>query len=291
MKHSRTTGPVQPAWSVFPELAPAEPSAAGLRRLRQEQPVLSLVSRDGQATDKGHIRSSVLSFSNLHRHGDLFAAYMRARKDVFIDRLHWTLPVADGMEFDQYDTPLARWVVIHEFGEVLAGVRFMPTTAQVGLHSYMLRDAQLGLLPHIPTDVLFFKAPVHDRIWEATRLFITDAVPGHRRQAVQAELMRGFAATARAGGAGHVIGIVPAVWSRWLRRLNLGAVPVGPQFSIDGTRSQAALFNVSGLAARGVMRFNSRHAPCFVSRTFSVRDRPFGGAARAGDGACQADSD
>ncbi len=250
MKHSRTTGPVQPAWSVFPELAPADPTAAGPRRVGGEAPVLAVVAREGQATGKGHIRSSVLSFSNLHRHGDLFPALMRARKEVFIDRLHWTLPVADGMEFDQYDTPLARWVVIHEFGEILAGVRLLPTTARVGLHSYMLRDAQLGLLPDIPTDVLFFKAPVHDRIWEATRLFITDAVPGHRRQAVQVELMRGFAATARAGGASHVIGIVPAVWSRWLRRLDLGAVPVGPQFSICGTRSQAALFNVSGRLRR-----------------------------------------
>lgn len=252
MKHSRTSGPVLPAWSVFPELAPAGPTADGPRRVAVERPVLSVVTRDGQATEKGHIRSSVLSFSNLHRHGDLFAAYMRARKEVFIDRLHWTLPVADGMEFDQYDTPLARWVVIHEFGEVLAGVRLLPTTAQVGLHSYMLRDAQSGLLSDIPTDVLFFKAPVHERIWEATRLFITDAVPGHRRQAVQAELMRCFGATARAGGASHVIGIVPAVWSRWLRRLNLGAVPVGPPFSIDGTRSQAALFNVSGRLRRSL---------------------------------------
>lgn len=53
-----------------------------------------------------------------------------------------------------------------------------------------------------------------------------------------------FASAARAEGATHVIGIVPAVWSRWLRRLDMGAVPVGPRFSIDGTRSQAALFNV-----------------------------------------------
>ena len=40
------------------------------------------------------------------------------------------------------------------------------------------------------------------------------------------------------------------IWSRWLRRLDLGAVPVGPQFSIGGTRSQAALFNVSGRLRR-----------------------------------------
>ncbi len=46
-------------------------------------------------------------------------------------------------------------------------------------------------------------------------------------------------------GATHVIGIVPAVFSRWLRRLELAAVPVGRRFQIDGTRSQAALFKVA----------------------------------------------
>jgi N-acyl-L-homoserine lactone synthetase len=50
---------------------------------------------------------------------------------------------------------------------------------------------------------------------------------------------------ARELGVTHVIGIVPGVWSRWLRRLDLDAVPVGPKFSIDGTSSQAALFNVA----------------------------------------------
>ena len=57
--------------------------------------------------------------------------------------------------------------------------------------------------------------------------------------------MREMGRVARDNGASHVIGIVPAVFARWLRRLGLGAVPVGPKFSIDGTTSQAALFNVS----------------------------------------------
>ena len=251
MKHSRTTRSAQPAWSVFPEL---EPSGAGPQFGPARHPVapkLQLVESADEAAETGQLRATVLSFSNFHRHGELFASYMRARKAVFIDRLHWKLACHDGMEFDQYDTPFARWVVIHEFGEVMAGVRLLPTTARVGLHSYMLRDAQRGLLENIPGDVLFFEAPVEDRIWEATRLFIADSVPGQRRLAVQNVLMRNFARAARAGGASHVIGIVPAVWSRWLRRLDLGAVPVGPRFSIDGTASQAALFNV---IERGVPR-------------------------------------
>lgn len=243
MKISRMAGAAIPSSAVFPDLEPVEAPPSKVETLRARSK-LRVVPDPSERSIATHLRASVLSFSNMHRFGDLWATFMRARKAVFVDRLKWSLPVADGIEFDQYDTPFARWVVLHEYGEILGGVRLLPTTAKVGLHSYMLRDAQLGLLQDIPTDVLFFEAPVENRIFEATRLFITDAVPAERRVAVQTELMKSFARAARAEGATHVIGIVPAVWSRWLRRLELGAVPVGPRFEIDGTRSQAALFNV-----------------------------------------------
>lgn len=244
MQISRVVEAAGAASAAFPELEPPAPPVIKRSRARKSRADLQVVPDRTRARSQHQPRANVLSFANMHQFGSLLRSYMEARKSVFVDRLHWSLPVADGMEFDQYDTPFARWVVIHEYGEVLAGVRLTPTTARVGLYSYMLRDAQLGLLDNIPQDVLFFEAPVEDRIWEATRLFITDDVPAERRLAVQAALMSNFASAARAEGATHVIGIVPAVWSRWLRRLEMGAVPVGPRFEIDGTRSQAALFNV-----------------------------------------------
>ncbi|MCB1355909.1 MAG: GNAT family N-acetyltransferase [Maritimibacter sp.] len=181
----------------------------------------------------------------MSQHGDLLVSFMEARKRVFVDQLKWELPTVDGMEFDQYDTPQAKWVVIHEFGKILGGVRLMPTTARCGIYSYMLRDAQLGLLDPIPRDVLFLDAPVDPKVWEASRLFITEEVTASRRAQVQGVLMKQMAVTAGEMGATHVIGIVPAVFARWLRRLELAAVPVGRRFEIDGTRSQAALFKVS----------------------------------------------
>lgn len=244
MQISRVGGMMRSSAAVFPELEPVSRSDGAEKTAARAQPVLRVVREEKPRPHLATPRASILSMSTLHRHGDLWTTFMRARKRVFIDKLNWNLPTEDGMEFDQYDTPYARWIVIHEYGEILAGVRLTPTTAQVGMHSYMLRDAQRGLLKDIPTDVLFFEAPVEKRIWEASRLFITDDVPGDRRIQVQTELMNTFARAARAEGATHVIGIVPAVWSRWLRRLDMGAVPVGPRFAIDGTRSQAALFNV-----------------------------------------------
>lgn len=199
------------------------------------------------AEPEGNIRATTITIRNVTEYGDLLVDFMEARKRVFIDHLRWNVPQFDGMEFDQYDTPQARWIAVHERGRVLGGVRLTPTTAQVGIYSYMLRDAQNGLLSDIPRDILFFDAPVDPSVWEASRLFITEEVPAERRHDVQAALMSQMSSAAREVGATHVIGIVPAVFSRWLRRLGLDAVPVGRRFEIDGTRSQAALFNVTNM--------------------------------------------
>lgn len=225
---------------AFPALVPAEELV--LRRAAPRSVEANPVATETITPRAGHVRATVMSFLNIHDHGDLLVNFLRARKRTFIDRLHWNLPQVDGMEFDQYDTPLCRWVVIHEYGEVMAGIRLTPTTARCGIYSYMLRDAQLGLLDGIPRDVLFFDAPVSPTIWEASRLFIADEVPAYRRLQVQSILMANMSTAARDEGATQVIGIVPAVFARWLRRLDLDAVPVGPKFSIDGSSSQAALF-------------------------------------------------
>lgn len=244
MQHPSNSSAYSLATLTFPELIPAPEPRPALRPLQRKVSVLKPRNAEPEPRT-GHVRTSVLSFLNMHVYGELFVSFLRARKRTFIDRLNWSLPEADGMEYDQYDTPASRWIVIHEFGEVLAGIRMTPTTARCGIYSYMLRDAQKGLLEEIPTDVLFFEAPVSDAIWEASRLFISAEVPAHRRLHIQSVLMETLTRSAQELGARQVIGIVPWVWSRWLRRLELDAVPVGPKFDIDGTVSQAALFNTS----------------------------------------------
>lgn len=192
------------------------------------------------------IDETIVSASNQHRYGQLYADNLRARKAVFIDQKSWDLPQTDGMEFDQYDTPQSRSVVIHEYGRVLAGVRLLPTTARCGCYSYMLRDAQLGLLPNIPEHVLYERAPVMPHVWEATRLFLTKDEPAERRLFIQTKLIKAMARAATEQGATHVIGIVPAVFQRWMNRLGLNALPMGPKLNIAGDHTQAAVMHVAG---------------------------------------------
>ncbi len=157
----------------------------------------------------------------------------------------WQLPETDGMEFDQYDTPLARWIVLHDKDEILGGIRLLPTTSKCGIHTYMLRDSQLGLLSGLPADMLYEPAPIKSDIWEATRLFVNDSVRSEKRMQVQKALMLEMVAAARDVGATDIIGIVPSVFKRWLNRIGMTAKAAGPVKIIDGDRVQAALMNVS----------------------------------------------
>ena len=180
---------------------------------------------------------TTLSFNNMHNHGELFANMLRARHKTFIQRNNWDLPEADGMEYDQYDTPASRWVAVHEFGRVLAGVRLTPTTARCGIYSYMIRDAQLGLLDSIPPTLLNEEAPVASHVWESSRVFVADDVPSKLRLRVQIELIAEMVRSARTLGASSVLGIVPEHSPRLARRTGIECVPAGPVLDFDGSRS------------------------------------------------------
>lgn len=190
------------------------------------------------------IEATTLSFHNIHAHGELFVNLFKARRRSFILRNHWDLPEAEGMEFDQYDTPASRWIAVHEGNEILAGIRLTPTTAKCGMYSYMIRDAQKGMLEGIPSDLLYFEAPVDPKILESSRVFVSSSVPANLRIKVQTDLMQEMISAARSLGAKQILGLVPAVWSRWIGRLHMKAEPAGPVMEIDGSRVQVAMMTL-----------------------------------------------
>lgn len=191
------------------------------------------------------IKTTALSFHNMHEHGTLFVNLLRARRQSFIVRNQWELPEAGGLEYDQYDNPSSRWVAVHRDDEVLAGIRLTPTTARCGMYSYMIRDAQIGLVTAIPSDLLYFDAPVEADIWESSRIFVTQSVPARLRTLVQAKLMDGLIETARENGARQMLGLVPAVWPRWIGRLGLRAEPAGPVLTTENWPTQVALMHLN----------------------------------------------
>ncbi|MGH8148854.1 MAG: acyl-homoserine-lactone synthase [Steroidobacteraceae bacterium] len=64
------------------------------------------------------------------------------RHETFVRRLHWSLPLFEGLEQDQYDSDAAVYFVVHDVHEnVTACARLLPTTAP-----YMLPDLFAELL-------------------------------------------------------------------------------------------------------------------------------------------------
>lgn len=188
---------------------------------------------------------TTLSFENLHNHGELFANLFRARKESFIVQKKWNLPEALGMEFDQYDTPQSRWIAVHEFGEVLAGIRLTPTTASCGIYTYMIRDAQRGLLGSIPADLLHDEAPVAETVWECSRVFVSSKTPMANRLRVHAMMIDAMVKTSRDLGATQILALTAASWPLWTVRCGLDTRAVGPKVYIDDGNYQCVAFDLS----------------------------------------------
>ena len=192
------------------------------------------------------MQTTTLSFANIHNHGELFANMLRARRELFIVHNKWNLPEAMGMEYDQYDTPASRWVVVHdESGQVLAGNRLTPTTTGCGIYSYMIRDAQRGLLDTIPAHLLYDEAPVAPHIWESSRLFVSHDVPSSIRRRVHAQLIAQLGDSVRLLGATHCLTLLAATWPRWADRVGVKMKAMGPVMEIDGIDNQVVLMDFS----------------------------------------------
>ncbi|PIE15025.1 MAG: N-acyl-L-homoserine lactone synthetase [Rhodobacterales bacterium] len=191
------------------------------------------------------MQTTTLSFENMHNHGELFANLFRARKQSFIVQKNWDLPEALDMEYDQYDTPASRWIAIHNLGEVYAGIRLTPTTARCGIYSYMIRDAQRGLLDTIPQDLLYEEAPVDEHIWESTRVFVSHTTPERIRRRVHAYMVGAMLKSARELGATKLIALTAANWPRWFGRCGLDAEAIGRKMFIGDGDYQCVRINLA----------------------------------------------
>lgn len=193
------------------------------------------------------MQTTTLSFANMHNHGELFANLFRARRQSFIVQKNWDLPEEMGMEFDQYDTPQSRWIAIHDLGRVLAGIRLTPTTARCGIYSYMIRDAQKGLLGgSIPQDLLYTEAPVAPQTWECSRVFVSHDIPLALRRKVHFQMVDAMTGAARELGATRLIALTAASWPRWYGRCGLDAEAIGRTMFIDDGDYQCVSIDLSG---------------------------------------------
>jgi N-acyl-L-homoserine lactone synthetase len=172
-------------------------------------------------------------FSDFHRHGRAFYEFLALRKRVFVDELKWDVPHNASVEMDQYDTPVAHYSLVLQDGVVVGGARAMATTATWGQHTYMLRDAYSGKLPHIPPHVMSvdIASPL---VWECTRLVISNTLT---TQSQRSECMRllvdGLVDLVLAHGAEEMICLSSLHLMRALRTIGYDVTRLGETYRND----------------------------------------------------------
>ena len=166
-------------------------------------------------------------FSDFHRYGRAFYEFLELRKKVFVDQLKWDVPHNDAVEMDQYDTPVAHYSLVLRDGVVIGGARTMATTAIWGEHTYMLRDAWSGKLPHIPRHVMSVEI-ASPAVWECTRLVISDQLTSQvERSECLTLIVDGLVDMARAKGASTLISLSPLPFMRAMRQTGVWRQPAG----------------------------------------------------------------
>ena len=169
-------------------------------------------------------------FSNFHRHGSAFYDYLALRKEVFVDQLGWDIPHNDVVEMDQYDTPIAQYSLVLKGSAVVGGARAMATTAVWGAHTYMLRDAHSGKLPHIPSHVMQVEIATPN-VWECTRLVVSDLLTtqAERTECLQL-IVDGLVTITKAQGGEELICLSSLALMRALRQIGYDVTRLGETY-------------------------------------------------------------
>ncbi|PHQ97529.1 MAG: autoinducer synthase [Marinosulfonomonas sp.] len=182
--------------------------------------------------------------SQLHLHGTAFFDYLALRKRFFVDALGWDIPHDENVEMDQYDNPLAHYSLVLRNGQIVGGARAMPTTSSWGEYTYMLRDAVAGKLVDIPDRVL--DAEIESpKVWECTRLVISDDVCGHvDRSQCLSLIVDGLSSVAAERGGSELMSLSPVTLMRALRQLGYSASRIGEPYSNPGDGRKYAVLSM-----------------------------------------------
>jgi acyl homoserine lactone synthase len=123
----------------------------------------------------------LISFETAHLLGDALPSAHRLRHRIFIGRQKYDVSSHRGMEWDQFDTPAAKYMLWRDEEKQPRGVaRLIPTS-----QPYMIQQ----LWPELMSDG---ELPSRDDIWEITRFGIDRDLDRERRARVCGELFCAF---------------------------------------------------------------------------------------------------
>ncbi|MEL6680201.1 MAG: acyl-homoserine-lactone synthase [Pseudomonadota bacterium] len=117
------------------------------------------------------MQTIMVNWKTAGKHHRQWLQHHELRHQIFVDRLGWDVGSYEGLEFDEFDTPAAHYVLCLDDNRNVVGVSRLVSTEQ----PYMIEK----LWP----DWLQGELPKSDVIWEATRFGVCNVLNAEQRAA------------------------------------------------------------------------------------------------------------
>lgn len=189
------------------------------------------------------MRNILFDMSNMHNYGSAFYEFLELRKHFLVDQLGWKIPHDSRVEMDQYDTPCAHYSLVERDGKIIAGARTQSTDVVWGEYTCMLKDAALGRLKGIPSDI-FDASICGPHLWECTRLVVADEVTSveERTQCVALSI-DGLIRAILAHGGNSMISFSPLPLQRTFRHIGVQAERISDPIVCNDDGRRYAVFH------------------------------------------------
>lgn len=194
----------------------------------------------------------LITKANEHQFQLELMAFFRARHIVYAEELGWVPRTSDGLEYDEFDTAAADYLVVMDGDECIAGSRIIPTHLPHLLSEVFPNSCDTKPMPRDP------------RVAEWTRGFV---VPHRREKGRPVLLARCCAAVLEhclAKGYVQVGGIQDTKWFPMWRLMKWNVSIHGQPIDIDGRPWLPAYFEVTEAALQGARKLGQLAGPVLV---------------------------
>lgn len=166
------------------------------------------------------------SIATAHLFQDSYASQARLRHEVFVVRRGLDHSSYEGLEFDEFDTPAAKYLVWRDDAQIVRGLaRMLPTTRPYMLKSYW---------PHLVADNFLPSSP---GIFEVTRVCVDKSVEPNLRRKIFPELLCAIQEELQSVGG---LGMVGVTREHLLSHFIRGGIDwLGPPEMIEGEMERA----------------------------------------------------
>jgi N-acyl-L-homoserine lactone synthetase len=196
----------------------------------------------------------IIAFTQVsaHQYPDIIRSTHALRYRAFVQRMGWSVPRWNDMEYDQYDNLSTVYLVWRDpKGAVRGTCRLAPTD-----RPYMLKD----LWPHIVTTIPLPDSPY---VFEASRFCIDHHLPAELRRQIISELVCAYQQIGLLNDLDYLIGVMPPnIWQHVFGKSGWEIEFIGPETILDtGEVIVAGKMNLSPAILDSILRATGLKEP------------------------------